>query len=631
MSSERTNNSVGPDQTVNVDELEVQILIIAKNQSSVKSAAQFLTRRGWPAKVVTDLGKAIQTVVSEKPDLVLLSINHPNPKITKLPAILSQGMNANSVLFAESMDARSQAVLANSKSFKITGSPSGPNLHRGIRKILNDIYNPETESSSQRSDSLTGSESDVTRISGSGQEGNGDSDIYNSSGPKTETESLQTGNYTMEREKPRRKLRDLDVERPGSKGPSMYMAKGEKGREGPSAADLMKLLQASDESDGPHIQSPETSSAENSVIMPSDENSAETASAQASQSHMAADSAVQEGQGSGSPFSLQQQGLSLPQAEMDLNEQSAKEASSAQLQKGPDALKHNELQQAPSQAQNTKMNPQNCESSSSNLGQASLAGPKALQIQESVGKKQSGKISSEDLSPSQDVKTAIKESLKAVFTAASKFPDRKQDIAGNVGSLGVLLMSSEEYQGFIAFGFSGMNEPQSLMDEFKEKFISALKEKKISMEVEIGFVMDVNRFSFTDWVNNEADYALDLELESLNLQAGVFAYTQDIRNRIANYNQEMLTIDVNLLDPDHDVPFKAYLHLKKNGKFYKYLNQGRKILDKQKEKLEAKNADVRISREDLPSLKMYCARLEIKTRIKPFENLSESFPEQVAS
>lgn len=131
-----------PNDEINIDELSVNLLIIAKNCKKLQASAQFLSRRDWPTHVVSDIAKAVEFISQNRPDFVLLSINHPHPSVAKLPQLISQAFDTTCVAFAENMDAATATRLSRSDfKYKITGAASGPNIHRSIRRFLEEKLN----------------------------------------------------------------------------------------------------------------------------------------------------------------------------------------------------------------------------------------------------------------------------------------------------------------------------------------------------------------------------------------------------------------------------------------------------------------------------------------------------------
>lgn len=128
-------------QKVNIDSLEVEILIIAKLPNSMRGAIQFLNRKGWNTTVQSNLGKAVEEIAARRPDIVLISFNHNSPAIGKLPELIVQTFNTTCIGFVEMNDSTSNSKLTTRKiRYKIFGQASGPNLYRGIARMLAERY-----------------------------------------------------------------------------------------------------------------------------------------------------------------------------------------------------------------------------------------------------------------------------------------------------------------------------------------------------------------------------------------------------------------------------------------------------------------------------------------------------------
>jgi hypothetical protein len=209
---------------VDIDDIEVVILIIAKSPPKLTQAANFLTRRGWPTTVMSNLSQAIEFATDRKPDFVLVSINHSNPAIHKFSELLSSTFGSTCVGFAENNDTSSASRLTKSAmDAKIQGQASGPNLHRSLRKMLAEKLNIHLDDKSPTAAERSASANNVTvkgeagatankgptMIKGEAQESAAD--------PKFENESISSGKYTMTK-KNRRTLKELSqnpLDKPG--------------------------------------------------------------------------------------------------------------------------------------------------------------------------------------------------------------------------------------------------------------------------------------------------------------------------------------------------------------------------------------------------------------------------------
>lgn len=113
------------------------ILIIANRPKSFETAANFLSRRGYPCSVVADIKQALKIVTERKPAYVFLSWNLKNAKIFQTYNLLAKTFKRMTVVFAEATDSKTAAELANSGLAEIMQAPvSGPGMYMRIQKIV---------------------------------------------------------------------------------------------------------------------------------------------------------------------------------------------------------------------------------------------------------------------------------------------------------------------------------------------------------------------------------------------------------------------------------------------------------------------------------------------------------------
>lgn len=159
-------------QQVDIDNMRVRILAICKNPNGFNSVSSFLNRRGWEIKVTSKLKDALTLISKQKPDFVMISVNHPNPQIKKLPLIIGNTFNIPCIGFGEQGDAKTSAMVqALPTKYKMSGMISGPNAQRRIKQILKEIYEPESLNESDNDQTAEGSESNSITISGKSSKG----------------------------------------------------------------------------------------------------------------------------------------------------------------------------------------------------------------------------------------------------------------------------------------------------------------------------------------------------------------------------------------------------------------------------------------------------------------------------
>jgi hypothetical protein len=147
MADEKNQNSGKSAQPVDIETMKVKLIIVCKEQSKLEPVATFLNRRGWEIQVTTKIKDALAAVSTVKPDFVLVSANHPNPKLMKFPTIMKSTFDIPCIGFAETSDTRAQSVLQNLPvQWRISGPLSGPTTQRRIKQILQEIYGSDAKS-----------------------------------------------------------------------------------------------------------------------------------------------------------------------------------------------------------------------------------------------------------------------------------------------------------------------------------------------------------------------------------------------------------------------------------------------------------------------------------------------------
>ena len=112
------------------------LVIVARDERSVRSTAAFLNRRGIPTKIVTNLNDAIEMLSKKQANMVLLSVNYPHPKIEMIPTLLNQSFDVESIIFAEDTDRKTTQRLSNTKARHVLfGQVSGPVVLMRVRHI----------------------------------------------------------------------------------------------------------------------------------------------------------------------------------------------------------------------------------------------------------------------------------------------------------------------------------------------------------------------------------------------------------------------------------------------------------------------------------------------------------------
>ena len=574
---EKPNQAANPttDGVVDIDQLEVEVLIICKNPTAFQQTATFLSRRGWPTTVMGNLSKAIDYIVKNTPDIVMISCNHPNPGTMRLPSLLKH-IKTNCIGFAESGDATSSAKLVNMAfKHKLQGLASGPNVQRMIRKILMDIYNPTLAKTNEESgDSFSGSGSDKTTISGSGKNDHGNTISIKGSGPNSvgpserigndeNEESLDVGNYRMGRQKERKRLKDLAPHEVETSAPS---------EDKDVQVDRQALLALAQESEGAITRN------ESKSYTP-------PPSLQVHTGLEAKDlgSAMQEGHGSGEEKSAVQAGNG------NISSQSVlEEGKGSAIQTSTPPLTSESAQELDQKTKVTAVKffaPQHTD----------VATSKTQELFE------------------KSVEVALERSCK---------PEGNPLSLSTVETVGILPVDASDLHGYLVLSAAQV-APEKQMEfliSFRSELCALLAEYGLNAKVEEGFVLLQEPFNFLDWAKQEAELCLMAQHKNCEIAISFFPTEERFTEPRESEKADMAMISVKEINTDQPIPFKAYLHFKQSDRFYLYLRNGRRLYKKQKDRLlEHKVANFYIKSVDIKNYRTYSAANFISNSLRRFK------------
>ncbi len=566
MVNDNNQNNI-PNQDIDLDDVEVEILVIAKNAKTLQTTASFLSRRGWPTTVLSSVSQAIEFIAEKKPDFVLVSLNHPNPAMVKIPDLISGTFNLTCIGFIEALDTASTNKLSKSKlRYKIQGQASGPNLHRSIRKILAEKLNINIDGSdaparelkekpSEGSDSYSvsgGTGGGSTTVKGDGSAANGGVMIQKSSAnathgqganlikgeggqefaaPEKDKEVLSTGKYTMAKAN-RRSLKQLTRSGPESKDETAQARQ----------ADVLAALKKSLFGD----KKAEEVEAEAIVeeTMPSEELSA-----------------TSEGPVSNEAGEISARAPSGPDGTVDLtgDEQTADVGSSGYTIERPSDRSLLER-----------------------MVEATL----------------------ESICKSDQVHTPLGESTIRV---------------------GVFPIDSPTQPGYLVFATAMAERSRDAWFKNAEKaLVREFTAAGVPGRFEAGFWVNLPEVNFWKWSAQYASFTVTVNHEGIEITASFFPSGKALPIIEDPAGNGMVSLGIKDVSTDHPVNFKAYLHLNKNKKYYLYLRNGRKLQPEQKKRLEEnKITSFHMKSVDKENIRMFLAAAFLSDTIRKLLKKSE--------
>ena len=128
----------------------MSIFILKSQLSSLGQAETFLRNRNWKVESSSNLRETLAYVIEKKPQYVLITSDHPNPKVKGLPTLFIQALPVRVIGFSEKGSGASiRDLLALRLEYNLYPPVSGPAIERMILKIRKDEENRSREQEKQ--------------------------------------------------------------------------------------------------------------------------------------------------------------------------------------------------------------------------------------------------------------------------------------------------------------------------------------------------------------------------------------------------------------------------------------------------------------------------------------------------
>ena len=553
------NNQITMD---NLDELEVHLTIVAKNPNTVKSTSAFLGRRDWPTKVISNVNQAIESIAKDKPDIVLLSFNHPQLNVEKFANLLSQTLNMTCVGFCEVDDRASVAKLHSSKlRYKLAGAPSGPTVQRFVRKVLIEKYGLNVTEESTKANK-----------EGTAEKEEEDSDIIFAGGSarygKTSVvkgEHLETGPIGVEGDENATHLSGVVIQEGiGSLNAGTIVEKGRDHLSG--SAEVGEEL---DSYSGSAIMQSESESESEQEESYYQQDEPETDHSESTTETKSRRKAV-----SGRLISTKTSSKELRAVE---------EVEEQEYEKDPTKpiIKKKRL--------------------------SAVAKAKILDGQRSQTKENLVGKEVKLLSTMSDLLQTVEPHVEL-----GSHPDDP------VEWIGILPVVDQELQGYLAIPVR--TKPNENSNHILHKIKTSLEEDFLKQgfdpKIEEGFFIHVDPTYFSSIAKGHAQFILQQGInDESELCVSYFSSTAP-NQPIKKVNKTMSTIRLDGVSTENPINFKVYLHLNKNKKYFLYLNTGRTLSSKQKSKLKNRGiSSFFIKNTEIENFKQYLASSFVKQLI----------------
>jgi hypothetical protein len=568
---ERTVGELIASGEMDVGVLEIQILIVCKNPAALQPSASFLSRRGWPTTIVGNLSKAIDQILKVSPDFIFLSCNHPNPNLYRLPTLIERATTSQCVGFAEQSDALGVSRLAAlTTTLKLQGMPTGPAIQRLIRRALIDLYShlKPHEGSAEK---------------GGEHESGGFGNSMFRGKARSPDDKIEAGNYTMSLG-PQNRLRLKELVPQKQTTEEMQRNKAE-------AAALRELAKEADSrgESGVFILPTKADPTQNSSDLDY------KPSPQFKLSGSKEEDLIQKGIGLGGAYSATQegpgQGTEHSAEKGKLNNREYLARQEGVVGKGFSAKQSAELGKelsAQSGADNSKF-------------------------------KRASAFDENDTPESLIYQGLFEKSVESALATICLKDDGGHLEIDYVSVLGVIPFDAPDLHGYliVTLATSGVDEQKLFLERLHGTLKVIFTDNGMTINLMKGFVVVQDKFDFWDWARTEGKIVVTSVDGGQQVGVCLLATAKRPPTHRDIAHKNMAAINVEHVEPEEPITFKAYLHFKSSDRYYLYLRNGRKLAKKQKERLlKRKVSELFIKTIDAENFQSYVACTVIRNSIK---------------
>lgn len=593
---------------INLDEIEVEILIIGKNTGPLNQAAAFLIRRGWPTRVHTNLSQAVEDISNNKPDFVLLSVNHPSQSILKFPQAVGAAFNIDCIAFAESGDASAAAKVNGMKcAYKVQGMPSGPNLQRVIRKALAEKLElangaAAKEESEQKIDDMVDDNGMIISGSGGGKAGKGpviiqknergataDSGVIISQGSKGEGKDSDG-----QRTKKRLSLKALKKNNPAIQNKTKKvvadtdlvsddtaLASDETQLVSDSDPDILKSLI---DAETPEDQGPKQSM----ILQPT------TGTNRHPKNHKRKLKGV-----------LNHEDHSDEDHDenaVEDSEDNVVDINGADGDSGPARAKNKYNRKPAYMPSHSTENDEASGDSADGVALSAVEDDAGSDLNDGGPARAKNKYKQPPLSSSSQQKSSephevLDEEIAEAVASGIK-----------VERIGVFPVQSKTMSGFVIVAVDGIGDASdSFLNTCESEVESQFRRTGVYGELEKGFWLSVPAVDFNNWATEKGLFHFNFQHQGVGVTAAFFPCAKNFVGLKESTRSDMVTVDIADISTEVPVNFKAYIYLEKNKKYFLYLRDGRVLQPKQKAKLmqQGKTPALCVRNKDLQNFKKF--------------------------
>lgn len=678
----RSEDDPGPSFVVGVSvsdvaEIRKSILILRAQSKGIQGVETFLRNREWHIHSTTDLKAFLVHLVQHKPSFVMISIDHTNRKVKKLPKLLTQAFPVFVIAFAETAKTTTFKDLQDSGTpYRINPPLTGPAVERMVNKIIKD---QEVEKVNQ-----------AQRASGGGDlaGGSGDERITVAGSADAASIAVQGGSGGSAADIIRRMMSDggdsehehegdssaapavmVGGDGPSGKSPSHGSASGGGplilGQSHPARREALILDPSArpEATEGPSLVG----------TMPGDAPSVMVAKGQRAQHHQATEEGLApdmgpagyiEGEDPGEESSARQVGVLAP----SLSARSSGPESSQEGGYTPSGEADSDGSVAPAMnggawGQNKKRKsssdsaaaplPSYSEEDIEGLdrpsrareetsapplvGRADEHKARGLDVREGF---QSGKNSSENgPATKKESKTIVTgsrgwEKSESIIvrgtqraldeTVRVKEGHRDEDTqkVSSATNVACLIIESAKFSGYLV---AALGKDRKVDEKFvnliKDRLCRFLKESGEQVDSENSMSLKIKKVDFEDWALEYADFLRKSVHDGEEIAMAFFPFAEAKTEVGESASVDMGSVKIDELQGDVTVEFNLYIHLPSNNKYILYTPRNSTFYGNQKERLSKMGVThMHVKRTELQDVSKYRAQNYLNSKIEEFQN-----------
>lgn len=190
-----------------------------------------------------------------------------------------------------------------------------------------------------------------------------------------------------------------------------------------------------------------------------------------------------------------------------------------------------------------------------------------------------------------------------------------------INRIDLLVVESDSLNGYLILIHSDSRFDHSgFAEKYRTELLNLMASSSSELVIEDHLSFNFPNINFTDCCEKFADFSMILPNEGSEVGVIYIRNRQPLPVLKESFSRDKVRVSVKDFDPDRPLPVRAFLHLKKNKKYYLYINENRAISYQQKQRLEKAEHPIHIEIGDVYKYKKYYVQIILDHLIEELEN-----------